>query len=199
METFTTEPLFSRVCFCVCVCVCVCVCLCLCVCVFFRHTRSTIQCHGLWDEDDQRQQKRGQAAQEMSEDEGNSQGQVSEKKEKQRDAAASSVKSETQGSLRSLNFDGPVDSVQVQMHHTQQKTFQRRKSSSGGSYISHLSGLSSARSKRGKAHPCVGMDGWMDERHQFNGAGQHHYLSKPIMLMFSWFIRVGSSVFILYT
>uniref|UniRef100_A0A8C5CQV8 Piezo-type mechanosensitive ion channel component n=1 Tax=Gadus morhua TaxID=8049 RepID=A0A8C5CQV8_GADMO len=93
--------------------------------LFFH--RSILKCHGLWDEDDKRQQKREQAAQETSEDEGNG----------------------SRGSVRSLDVDGPVDSVQVQMHHSQQKTFQRRKSSSGGSFISHRSGLSSARSKRG--------------------------------------------------
>uniref|UniRef100_A0A8C4ZEK7 Piezo-type mechanosensitive ion channel component n=1 Tax=Gadus morhua TaxID=8049 RepID=A0A8C4ZEK7_GADMO len=93
--------------------------------LFFH--RSILKCHGLWDEDDK-----------------------SEKKEKVRDAAAApSVRSESRGSVRSLDVDGPVDSVQVQMHHSQQKTFQRRKSSSGGSFISHRSGLSSARSKRG--------------------------------------------------
>ncbi|CAL8279118.1 unnamed protein product [Lota lota] len=115
--------------------------------LFFH--RSILKCHGLWDEDDTRQKKREQAAQEMSEDEGNGQVRESEKKEKQRDAATTSVKLERRGSLRSINFDSSIDSVQVQMHHSQQKTFQRRKSSSGGSHISHRSALSSVRSKRG--------------------------------------------------
>ena len=130
---------------------------------YYYYYYDPLQCHGLWDEDDKRQQKREQAAQETSEDEGNGVGRASEKKEKVRDAvAAPSVRSESRGSVRSLDVDGPVDSVQVQMHHSQQKTFQRRKSSSGGSFISHRSGLSSARSKRGKERPCDGMDGWMD-------------------------------------
>ncbi|KAJ3594601.1 hypothetical protein NHX12_003908 [Muraenolepis orangiensis] len=112
--------------------------------LFFH--RSILKCHGLWDEDDPRRQKREQAAQEMSEGEDNSHERESGRKEKEE---APSVKHERRGSLRSINFDASGDSVQVQMHRPQQKTFQRRKSSSGGSHISQHSALSSARSKRG--------------------------------------------------
>uniref|UniRef100_A0A8C9X3Z8 Piezo type mechanosensitive ion channel component 2 n=1 Tax=Sander lucioperca TaxID=283035 RepID=A0A8C9X3Z8_SANLU len=66
---------------------------------------------------------------------------------------ASSLISDGRGSthtLRSINFGTSIDSEHVQVHYPQQQTYQRRKSSSGGSHISHRSLHSSARSKRGE-------------------------------------------------
>lgn len=108
--------------------------------------KSRCQCHGLWDEDDPKEKKEP-TRQSESEDEGRS------KEESDRESApASSVISETRGStqtLRSINFGTSIDSAHVQVHYPQQQTYQRRKSSSGGSHISHRSLQSSARSKRG--------------------------------------------------
>uniref|UniRef100_A0A3Q3LMQ3 Piezo type mechanosensitive ion channel component 2 n=1 Tax=Mastacembelus armatus TaxID=205130 RepID=A0A3Q3LMQ3_9TELE len=61
----------------------------------------------------------------------------------------SSLNNERRGSghtLRSINFGSSIDSGHVQVHFPQQQTYQRRKSSSGGSHVSHRS---STRSKRG--------------------------------------------------
>uniref|UniRef100_A0A3Q4MTG6 Piezo type mechanosensitive ion channel component 2 n=1 Tax=Neolamprologus brichardi TaxID=32507 RepID=A0A3Q4MTG6_NEOBR len=94
--------------------------------LFFH--RSILKCHGLWDEDDPRE---------------------SEKESE----PGSSLNSERRGSnqtLRSINFGTSIDSGHVQVPYSQQQqTYQRRKSSSGGSHISHPSLHSSARSKRG--------------------------------------------------
>lgn len=110
-------------------------------------TKSRCQCHGLWDEDDPKEKKEP-SRQSESEDEGKS------KEESDRESApASSVISETRGStqtLRSINFGTSIDSAHVQVHYPQQQTYQRRKSSSGGSHISNRSLQSSARSKRGE-------------------------------------------------
>uniref|UniRef100_A0A3Q3BAU1 Piezo type mechanosensitive ion channel component 2 n=1 Tax=Kryptolebias marmoratus TaxID=37003 RepID=A0A3Q3BAU1_KRYMA len=95
--------------------------------LFFH--RSILKCHGLWDEDDPK-----------------------EKKEARESESASSLMSEGRGSvrsLRSINFGASVDPGQVQVQYPQTQTYQRRKSSSGGSHISHRSRLSSTRSKRG--------------------------------------------------
>ena len=108
-----------------------------------------LQCHGLWDEDDPKE-KRAASRQSESEDE------RKDKEESDRESEpASSLISERRGSthtLRSMNFGTSIDSGHVQVHYPQQQTFQRRKSSSGGSHISHRSLHSSARSKRGE-HP----------------------------------------------
>lgn len=107
-----------------------------------------LQCHGLWDEDDPKEKKEPPPRQSESEDEGK--GQDESDKES---ASASSVMGERRGSiqtLRSINFGTSIDSGQVQVHYAQQQTYQRRKSSSGGSHISHRSLHSSARSKRGE-------------------------------------------------
>ncbi|KAG7272223.1 hypothetical protein CRUP_035750 [Coryphaenoides rupestris] len=111
--------------------------------LFFH--RSILKCHGLWDEDD-REKKREPAPQEVLEDEGKAQEWEEGSETKEKDTAPL-VWQERRGSLRSVSPDASPDAVH--MHHPQQKTFQRRKSSSGGSYVSHRSGLSSARSKRG--------------------------------------------------
>lgn len=108
--------------------------------------KSRCQCHGLWDEDDPKEKKEP-SRQSESEDEGKS------REESDRESApASSVISERRGStqtLRSINFGTSIDSAHVQVHYPQQQTYQRRKSSSGGSHVSHRS-LQSARSKRGE-------------------------------------------------
>uniref|UniRef100_A0A8D3DGT2 Piezo-type mechanosensitive ion channel component n=1 Tax=Scophthalmus maximus TaxID=52904 RepID=A0A8D3DGT2_SCOMX len=113
--------------------------------LFFH--RSILKCHGLWDEDDH-QDKREPPRQSESEDEGR------DREESEREPeGASSLISERMGStntLRSINFGTSVDSGHVQVHLPQQQTYQRRKSSSGGSHISHRSLHSAARSKRGK-------------------------------------------------
>uniref|UniRef100_A0A3Q2SU17 Piezo type mechanosensitive ion channel component 2 n=1 Tax=Fundulus heteroclitus TaxID=8078 RepID=A0A3Q2SU17_FUNHE len=49
----------------------------------------------------------------------------------------------------SMTFGTSIDSGQVQVHYPQPQTYQRRKSSSGGSHVSYRSRISSARSKRG--------------------------------------------------
>uniref|UniRef100_A0A669D1H1 Piezo type mechanosensitive ion channel component 2 n=1 Tax=Oreochromis niloticus TaxID=8128 RepID=A0A669D1H1_ORENI len=87
--------------------------------LFFH--RSILKCHGLWDEDDPKVKK---------------------------EAPCSSLNSERRGSnqtLRSINFGTSIDSGHVQVPYSQQQqTYQRRKSSSGGSHISHPSLHSSA-------------------------------------------------------
>ncbi|KAM9844577.1 piezo-type mechanosensitive ion channel component 2 [Aulostomus maculatus] len=112
--------------------------------LFFH--RSILKCHGLWDEDDPKEKKELQPQSE-SEDEGK------DKEESERESdPASSLNNETRGSthtLRSINFGTSIDSGHVQIHNPPQQTYQRRKSSSGGSHISHRSLRSSARSKRG--------------------------------------------------
>lgn len=109
------------------------------------------QCHGLWDEDDPKEKKEP-SRQSESEDEGK--GKLDSDKESE---PGSSLISETKGSartLKSINFGTSIDSGHVQIHFPQPETYQRRKSSSGGSHISHRSLRSSARSKRGE-------DGWL--------------------------------------
>lgn len=110
---------------------------------FFFH----FQCHGLWDEDDPKENKEP-PRQSESEDE------VKDKEESEKESEpASSLITERRGSnhtLRSINFGTSIDSGQVQVHYPQQQTYQRRKSSSGGSHVSHRSLHSSARSKRGE-------------------------------------------------
>nr|XP_019964666.1 PREDICTED: piezo-type mechanosensitive ion channel component 2 isoform X3 [Paralichthys olivaceus] len=112
--------------------------------LFFH--RSILKCHGLWDEDDPKE-KREPPRQSESSDEGRDRDESGKESE-----ATSSVISERMGSthtLRSINFGTSIDSGNVQVHFPQQQTYQRRKSSSGGSHISHRSLHSSARSKRG--------------------------------------------------
>ncbi|XP_070830644.1 piezo-type mechanosensitive ion channel component 2 [Chaetodon trifascialis] len=112
--------------------------------LFFH--RSILKCHGLWDEDDPKEKKEA-PRQSESEDEGKD-----EEEQDRESEPTSSLISERRGSthtLRSLNFGTSIDSGQVQVHYPQQQTYQRRKSSSGGSHISHRSLHSSARSKRG--------------------------------------------------
>ncbi|XP_062285794.1 piezo-type mechanosensitive ion channel component 2 [Scomber scombrus] len=111
--------------------------------LFFH--RSILKCHGLWDEDDPKEKKEP-PPQSESEDEGK------DKEESEESEPASSLINERRGSthtLKSIKFGTSVDSGHVQVHFPQQQTYQRRKSSSGGSHISHRSLHSSARSKRG--------------------------------------------------
>ncbi|XP_017266509.1 piezo-type mechanosensitive ion channel component 2 isoform X2 [Kryptolebias marmoratus] len=112
--------------------------------LFFH--RSILKCHGLWDEDDPKEKKEAAPPSE-SEDEGK------DREDSERESeSASSLMSEGRGSvrsLRSINFGASVDPGQVQVQYPQTQTYQRRKSSSGGSHISHRSRLSSTRSKRG--------------------------------------------------
>lgn len=107
---------------------------------------SHLQCHGLWDEDDPKEKKEP-SHQSESEDEGRGKEQSDMESE-----PASSVISERSSihTLRSINLGPPVDLSNIQVHYPQQQTYQRRKSSSGGSHISHRSLQSSARSKRGE-------------------------------------------------
>uniref|UniRef100_A0A3B4TXV1 Piezo type mechanosensitive ion channel component 2 n=1 Tax=Seriola dumerili TaxID=41447 RepID=A0A3B4TXV1_SERDU len=131
--------------------------------LFFH--RSILKCHGLWDEDDPKDKKEP-PHQSESEDEGK------DKEESEKESEpASSVISETRGSthtLKSINFGTSIDSGHVQVHFPQQQTYQRRKSSSGGSHISHRSLHSSARSKRGStaSHNSSRKDGSEASVHQ---------------------------------
>ncbi|XP_076004427.1 piezo-type mechanosensitive ion channel component 2 isoform X1 [Genypterus blacodes] len=109
--------------------------------LFFH--RSILKCHGLWDEEDPKE-KREPLRRQVSEDE--------ERQEDTDQEKEPSLTREQRGSthtLKSINFGTSIDSGHVQMHYQQPQTYQRRKSSSGGSHVSHPSALSSARSKRG--------------------------------------------------
>lgn len=116
--------------------------------LFFH--RSILKCHGLWDEDDPKQKKEPPPPTpplDGSEDEAK----TKEESEKEPEPL-SSLNKERSGSsntLRSLNFGTSIDPGQVQMHYPPPQTYQRRKSSSGGSHISQRSLHSSSRSKRG--------------------------------------------------
>ncbi|XP_056911849.1 piezo-type mechanosensitive ion channel component 2 isoform X3 [Takifugu flavidus] len=113
--------------------------------LFFH--RSILKCHGLWDEDDPKR-KRDPSAQSESEDESKEREQQSDRETE----SASSVISESRSSShtsRSVNLGTATDLEHIQVHVPQQQTYQRRRSSSGGSHISHRSLHSSARSKRG--------------------------------------------------
>ncbi|CAN9502681.1 unnamed protein product [Ophioblennius macclurei] len=117
--------------------------------LFFH--RSILKCHGLWDEDEPKE-KRESLRLSDSEDE------RKDKEESEKESEpASSANSEWRNSthtLRSINFGTSAESeqVQVQVQYPPPQTYQRRKSSSGGSYASHRSRhSSSARSKRGSA------------------------------------------------
>ncbi|XP_044075319.1 piezo-type mechanosensitive ion channel component 2 isoform X3 [Siniperca chuatsi] len=130
--------------------------------LFFH--RSILKCHGLWDEDDPKD-KREPSRQSESEDEGR------DKEESEKESEPSSLFSERRGSthtLRSISFGTSIDSGHVQVHYPQQQTYQRRKSSSGGSHISHRSLHSSARSKRGSttSHNSSRKDGSEASVHQ---------------------------------
>ncbi|KAG7220906.1 hypothetical protein INR49_017756, partial [Caranx melampygus] len=130
-------------------------------------------CHGLWDEDDPKDKKEA-PRQSESEDEVKDREKQKEKDKEgsEKDSEpASSVISETRGSthtLKSMNFGTSIDSGHVQVHFPQQQTYQRRKSSSGGSHISHRSLHSSARSKRGSttSHNSSRKDGSEASVHQ---------------------------------
>ncbi|XP_042353330.1 LOW QUALITY PROTEIN: piezo-type mechanosensitive ion channel component 2 [Plectropomus leopardus] len=131
--------------------------------LFFH--RSILKCHGLWDEDEAKEKKEP-SRQSESEDEGKDK-EGSEKGSEH----ASSLISEGRSSahtLRSINFGTSIDSGHVQVHYPQQQTYQRRKSSSGGSHISHRSLHSSARSKRGStaSHNSSHKDGSEASVHQ---------------------------------
>ncbi|XP_007564241.1 piezo-type mechanosensitive ion channel component 2 isoform X6 [Poecilia formosa] len=114
--------------------------------LFFH--RSILKCHGLWDEDDTKEKKE---AAHQSRSESEDEGRDKEESEKESEPASSLI-NERRGSnhtLRSMTFGTSVDSGQVQVQYPQPQTYQRRKSSSGGSHVSYRSRGSSARSKRG--------------------------------------------------
>ncbi|XP_054602750.1 piezo-type mechanosensitive ion channel component 2 isoform X5 [Nothobranchius furzeri] len=114
--------------------------------LFFH--RSILKCHGLWDEDDPKLRKEEAARQSKSEDERRER--EESEKESEPDSSLISQRRGSTHTLRSLNFGTSVDSGQVQVQYPQPQTYQRRKSSSGGSsHVSHQSRLSAARSKRG--------------------------------------------------
>ncbi|XP_038146759.1 piezo-type mechanosensitive ion channel component 2 [Cyprinodon tularosa] len=114
--------------------------------LFFH--RSILKCHGLWDED-QPKEKKEAARQSQSESE--EEGREKEESEKESEPASSLIDTRRGSShtLRSMTFGTSIDSEQVQVHYSQPQTYQRRKSSSGGSHVSYRSRVSSARSKRG--------------------------------------------------
>ncbi|XP_041959521.1 piezo-type mechanosensitive ion channel component 2 [Alosa sapidissima] len=108
--------------------------------LFFH--RSILKCHGLWDDDGPRPspQKDTTFHRDESEDE-----------EKAVSIHSSQDRKGSVPSMRSINFGTSIDSVQmqvqVQVRTAEQRTYQRRRRSSGGT--SHLSRHSSLRSKRG--------------------------------------------------
>uniref|UniRef100_A0A8C9X1A8 Piezo type mechanosensitive ion channel component 2 n=1 Tax=Sander lucioperca TaxID=283035 RepID=A0A8C9X1A8_SANLU len=108
--------------------------------LFFH--RSILKCHGLWDDE--------------------------EPKERREPSRQSDDGRGSTHTLRSINFGTSIDSEHVQVHYPQQQTYQRRKSSSGGSHISHRSLHSSARSKRGSttSHNSSHKDGSEASVHQ---------------------------------
>ncbi|XP_028328192.1 piezo-type mechanosensitive ion channel component 2 isoform X2 [Gouania willdenowi] len=112
--------------------------------LFFH--RSILKCHGLWDEEDPRERRELPRVSE-SDDEGK------DKEESERESEpASSLNSERRSSnhtMRSINFGNSIDSGQIQIQNAQPQTYQRRKSSSGGSHNSYRSHQSSSRTKRG--------------------------------------------------
>ncbi|XP_015247000.1 PREDICTED: piezo-type mechanosensitive ion channel component 2 [Cyprinodon variegatus] len=114
--------------------------------LFFH--RSILKCHGLWDED-QPKEKKEAARQSQSESE--DEGREKEESEKESEPASSLINTRrgSNHTLRSMTFGTSIDSEQVQVHYPQPQTYQRRKSSSGGSHVSYRSRVSSARSKRG--------------------------------------------------
>ncbi|KAL0966951.1 hypothetical protein UPYG_G00302670 [Umbra pygmaea] len=110
--------------------------------LFFH--RSILKCHGLWDEDDIRDNRKEILTRDIeSEDD--------EQKEKSRESTPiPSTARERNGSTQALRsvtqgFGTSVDNPQPQ------QSYQRRKSSSGGSHISQRSALST-RSKRGSTN-----------------------------------------------
>ncbi|XP_062843387.1 piezo-type mechanosensitive ion channel component 2 [Trichomycterus rosablanca] len=106
--------------------------------LFFH--RSILKCHGLWDEDDPKESKRDPPHH----------GDESEDDEKLAVAIlAEAKKSSPPRSIKSSSTGNSVDldcNQLVHVRHPEQRTYQRRKSSSGGSNLSHRSSL---RSKRG--------------------------------------------------
>ncbi|XP_056149372.1 piezo-type mechanosensitive ion channel component 2 [Lampris incognitus] len=113
--------------------------------LFFH--RSILKCHGLWDEDDPKGKKEFPHPDE-SEDKEREKENEKEKEESVKDPVPAQTRErrDSTHTLRSINFGTSIDSVHVQAHYPNQQTYQRRKSSSGGS---HRSTHSSARSKRG--------------------------------------------------
>ncbi len=107
------------------------------------------QCHGLWDEDDPKERKEP-PRQSESEDEGKDREESEKESEPASSVFSERERRDSNHTLRSINFGTSIDSGHVQVHYPQQQTYQRRKSSSGGSHISHRSLHSSARSKRGE-------------------------------------------------
>lgn len=112
------------------------------------------QCHGLWDEDDPKVKKEAPCQSEEVRSQSESEDERKNEESEKESEPGSSLNSERRGSnqtLRSINFGTSIDSGHVQVPYSQQQqTYQRRKSSSGGSHISHPSLHSSARSKRGE-------------------------------------------------
>lgn len=156
---------------------------------------SHLQCHGLWDEDDPKEKKEP-SRQSESEDESKS------KDESDKESApASSLISERRGSnhtLRSINFGTSIDSGHVQLHCAQQQTYQRRKSSSGGSHISHRSLHSSARSKRGGDPPLLSVScSWLSQSVQNmrqNGESQQPTTLTSVCDLFIYFLHTNMYV-----
>ncbi|XP_075877858.1 piezo-type mechanosensitive ion channel component 2 isoform X2 [Nelusetta ayraudi] len=143
--------------------------------LFFH--RSILKCHGLWDEDDPKEKKEPPPVhQSESEDEGKSRDESDKES-----VPTSSVTGERRGSiqtLRSINFGTSIDSGHVQVHYPQQQTYQRRRSSSGSSHISHRSLHSSARSKRGE-----GSTASKSSSHKDGSEASVHHKSRKQMIM----------------
>ncbi|XP_076837893.1 piezo-type mechanosensitive ion channel component 2 isoform X4 [Brachyhypopomus gauderio] len=104
--------------------------------LFFH--RSILKCHGLWDEDDPKSTKK---------EDSSFHGDESEDEERMREQEKKRSSSPHSGRTTAGSSSGsPQACVYVHVHSSEQRTYQRRKSSSGGSHVSQRSSL---RSKRG--------------------------------------------------
>uniref|UniRef100_A0A8C7YTI9 Piezo type mechanosensitive ion channel component 2 n=1 Tax=Oryzias sinensis TaxID=183150 RepID=A0A8C7YTI9_9TELE len=107
--------------------------------LFFH--RSILKCHGLWDEDDPKERKEAARQSESEYEE-------KEKSEREKESEPSSPLSHKRrgstNTMKSFNSGTSMDSETFQVHCQQQHTYQRRKSSSGGSHVSYRSHPSSA-------------------------------------------------------
>ncbi|XP_023820679.1 piezo-type mechanosensitive ion channel component 2 isoform X1 [Oryzias latipes] len=112
--------------------------------LFFH--RSILKCHGLWDEDDPKERKE---AARQSESEYEEKEKSVREKESEPSSPLSHKRRSSTNTMKSFNSGTSMESETFQVHCQQQHTYQRRKSSSGGSHVSYRSHPSSARSKRG--------------------------------------------------
>lgn len=108
-----------------------------------------LQCHGLWDEDDPKETKKDASChRDESEDED----------KKAAVIPAKTKKKSFSPRFMKFNLGSSTDFESVQHVHVrqpEQRTYQRRKSSSGGSYISRRSSQHSKRGERSDFRDCT--------------------------------------------